>query len=114
MCKVTQCPGPRLLFSKVNFNGQNQIGRPVAAYTLTQCMDDLTGLTLRYLGWVAWLLHLPYRETDRKEKLRAYKSLDAYNYVLNGPVQDLCVRSAVLPSQRRDDDNVNSDITVRF
>ena len=24
-----------------------------------------------------------------KEKLRAYKSLDAYNYVLNGHVQDL-------------------------
>jgi len=34
-----------LLFPKVIFNGQNQIGRPVAAYTLTQFMDDLTGLT---------------------------------------------------------------------
>lgn len=52
MCKVTQCPGPRLLFPKVIFNGRNQIGRPVAAYTLTQCMDDLTGLT--YVTSVEW------------------------------------------------------------
>lgn len=47
-----------------------------------------------------------------KEKLRAYKSLDAYNYVLCGHVQqveyfrpcdsDFCVvRAKVLPSQRQ-------------
>ncbi len=34
ICKVTHCPGPQLLFEKVNFNGQNQIGRP--AHALTQ------------------------------------------------------------------------------
>ncbi len=26
ICKVTDCPGPRLFFEKVNFNGRNQIG----------------------------------------------------------------------------------------
>ncbi len=26
ICKVTHCPGPRLFFEKVNFNGRNQIG----------------------------------------------------------------------------------------
>ncbi|KAG1942744.1 serine/arginine-rich splicing factor 3b [Pimephales promelas] len=31
------------------------------------------------------LTSTPTRETDRKERLRAYKPLDAYNYVLNGP-----------------------------
>ncbi len=41
ICKVTHCPGPRLLFEKVNFNGRNQIGRP--AHAFTQRMDDLTG-----------------------------------------------------------------------
>ena len=71
-------------------------------------------------GWVAWLLHLPDRETEGKEKLRAYKSLDAYNCTKwSRYVQDLCgsLRSAVLPSQRQgqtEDDNVKSDITVQF
>ncbi len=41
ICKVTHCPGPRLLFEKVNFNARNQIGRP--AHAFTQRMDDLTG-----------------------------------------------------------------------
>ncbi len=38
ICKVTHCPGPRLLFEKVNFNGQNQIVRP--AHTFTQIIDN--------------------------------------------------------------------------
>ncbi len=42
VCKVNHCPGPRLLFEKVNFNGCNQIGWP--AHTFTQRIDDLTGL----------------------------------------------------------------------
>ncbi len=45
ICKVTHCLGPWLLFENVNFNGQNQIGRP--AHAFTQRMDDLT--ELRYL-----------------------------------------------------------------
>ncbi len=40
ICKVTHCPGPWLLFEKVNFNGRNQIGRPARA--LTQSLVDLT------------------------------------------------------------------------
>ncbi|KAG1925392.1 transcription factor [Pimephales promelas] len=57
----------------------NQIGRPVATYTLTQCMDDLAGLT--------YVVTQP-RETDRKEKLRAYTSLDAYMVLYKTCVYD--------------------------
>ncbi len=39
ICKVTHCPGPRLLFEKVNFNGRNQIGR---------------AHTLLLKGWTIW------------------------------------------------------------
>ena len=68
-------------------------------------------------SWVAWLLHLPDRETEGKEKLRAYTYLDAYNCTKWS--QDLCgsLGSAVLPSQRHgqtENDNVKSDITVQF
>ncbi|XP_077081450.1 uncharacterized protein LOC143735234 isoform X2 [Siphateles boraxobius] len=46
MCKVTHCPGPRLLFAKVNFNGRNQIGRPIHA----QSMDGRSDRITLYLG----------------------------------------------------------------
>ncbi len=73
-------------------------------------MDDLTGLpTVQWPDIYTYLIEKPSVHT--KEKLKAYKSLHAYNYILNEHVQDLkyknltddfCgVRSKVLPSQRQ-------------
>ncbi|KAJ8277581.1 hypothetical protein GJAV_G00076940 [Gymnothorax javanicus] len=79
-------------------------------YTLTHWMDDLTGLpTVQWPDIYTYLIEKPSVYTQ--DKLKAYKSLDAYNYVLNGHVQDLqyyylsddfCfMRAQVLPSQRQ-------------
>ncbi len=58
MCKVTHCPGPRLLFEKVHFNRQNQIGRP--AHAFTQRMDDLTGFPPFEWHLCVWLRQTPF------------------------------------------------------
>lgn len=84
--------------------------RLVDPYTLTQWMDELTGLPpVEWPDIYTYLIEKP--SVYSKDKLRAYKSLDAYNYVLNGHVQvlkykdltdEFCVvRSEVLPSQRQ-------------
>lgn len=79
-------------------------------YTLQEWQEDLTGLPkVEWPDIYMYLIETPC--VYSKEKLKAYKSLDAYNYVINGHVQtvqyinlrpDLCVlRSEVLPSQRQ-------------
>lgn len=51
-------------------------------------MEDLIGLpTMQWPDIYTYLNEKPSMYT--KEKLRAYKSLDAYNFVLNCHVQDL-------------------------
>ncbi len=69
ICKVTHCPGPRLLFEKVNFNGQNQLGRPVHAFT--QRIDNLTGLPP-----VEWLTSNVYS----RDKFTVYLVMKMYIY----------------------------------
>ena len=75
-------------------------------YVLTQWKDDMTALPS--VEWPEiYTLFIEKPSVYSKEKLSAYKSLDAYNYVLNGHVQDLqykdvsdefcVVRAKVLP-----------------
>lgn len=57
-------------------------------YSLTQWMDDVTELPT--VEWPDIYTHLIEKPSVYiKEKLRACRSLDAYNYVISGHVQNL-------------------------
>ncbi len=67
-------------FKKLTLTDGTRFADP---YTLTHWMDDLTGLpTVQWPDIYTYLIEKPSVYT--KEKLKTYKSLDAYDYVLNG------------------------------
>ncbi len=71
--KITHCPGPRLLFEKVNFNGRNQIGRP--AHTFTQSLVNLTGFPS-----VEWLASNVYSKEKLTVSISSHEDVYIYQF----------------------------------
>ena len=81
-------------------------------YNITEGWEDKVSLLpdVAYPDVYSYLIESPSDFT--KDKLKAYKSLEAYNFFVSGHVQDIyvkllklrsfhCIKSEVLPSQRQ-------------